>query len=180
MKNKLILIAIVLILTSCSSTVRFGSNNHNEESKPKSSQKSIDKKGLSNKPTEEIRKYSKKDIRFKIIEEANNWIGTPYKWGGESKYGVDCSGFVQEVYKKVGLKIPRTSNEQFNYSKIINLQDKNIGDLIFFMKNNKIYHVGIYYGDNQIIHSSSTHGVVIQPINDKYLKSRIYCAGTIF
>jgi lipoprotein Spr len=163
-------ITIVLIISSCSSSVRFTSNNANTANSPKSEK--------SNK--QNYNKNIQNDVfSDNLVKEAESWIGTPYKYGGESRNGVDCSGFVLQVYTALGVRIPRTSNQQYDYVKKIDFDDKKTGDLIFFSKNSKINHVGIYLGSGEMIHASSNNGVVKQLIDDYYFGDKIVGVGRV-
>ena len=89
-----------------------------------------------------------------LIDHAKRMIGCPYRWGGKTSLGFDCSGFVQSVYLAAGILLPRDSSQQSEF-----LKDKHIegdlskpGDLHFFGKNGKITHVGISTGGFGIIH----------------------------
>jgi hypothetical protein len=103
------------------------------------------------------------------------WLGTPYKYGGMSKKGIDCSGlaylYMLHVYKK---KIPRTSRQQYYKGRKINRFRLMKGDLIFFkgMVSRGIDHVGIYLGDNQFVHASRKEGVIISDLSEKYYNKR--------
>jgi cell wall-associated NlpC family hydrolase len=110
--------------------------------------------------------------RSAIINEAMRWEGTPYCYGGENRSCTDCSGFVQSVYKSVGLELPRTAAKQYIYAEKINERGARPGDLVFFSKGGRISHVGLYIGGNQIIHASSSRGVIRQSLNDYYLSTR--------
>ena len=85
---------------------------------------------------------------------AANYAGTPYRWGGTTPRGFDCSGYTQYVYKKLGIKIPRTSQAQYNSSRKVG-KHVHPGDLIFFFRagTRTVYHVGIYAGNDRIWHS---------------------------
>lgn len=159
------LILFVVGLAACSSTVRFSSDTPNENSK--------------NTRIDEFEIRTSSDLRNKIIDEAKQWIGTPYQYGGESKNGADCSGFVMSVYQNAGIDLPRTSQQQFNYVQLINNFEREAGDLVFFKRNNKIFHVGIYLGDNYMIHASSSKGVIIQSIDDNYFDDKYAGSGRI-
>lgn len=92
-----------------------------------------------------------------IVSSAKNYIGTPYVWGGESRQegGMDCSGFVYNALKDAGYKIGRTTAQGYRgYGTTVNKADMQPGDLVFFGKDNKASHIGIYIGNGQIIHSS--------------------------
>lgn len=88
---------------------------------------------------------------------ASNYVGTPYRWGGTSPRGFDCSGYTQFVYKRLGKEIPRTSQAQYNGSRKVG-KKVHEGDLIFFYRTNTrtVYHVGIYGGKNRIWHAGRT------------------------
>lgn len=90
-----------------------------------------------------------------VISTANRLIGIPYKWGGKSSLGFDCSGLVQSVLQVCGLKIPRDSGPQLKYfkSKRVPMQDADFGDLHFFGKENKATHVGFSCGGSRILHA---------------------------
>ena len=93
----------------------------------------------------------------KIVDQARNYIGTPYVWGGDSKSegGMDCSGFVYNALKDAGYNIGRTTAQGYRgYGTKVSKSDLQAGDLVFFGKGNEASHVGIYIGNGQMIHSS--------------------------
>jgi len=102
------------------------------------------------------------------------WLGTPYLYGGNTKKGVDCSGFVSNVYlEKEGMNIPRTTKDEFNIGKSIDRADLIVGDLVFFGKkgNEKsVGHVGIYVGGERFIHASTSEGVTVTSLSNSYWK----------
>lgn len=118
-----------------------------------------------------------------LIKEAKKWLGTKYVYGGHSKKGTDCSGFVMEVYLKVyDIKLPRTSKDQQAFCKRIKKSNLKIGDLVFFTttKNKKrVSHVGIYIGDDEFIHASSSKGVVISKLSQSYYVRNYYSSGRV-
>ena len=93
-----------------------------------------------------------------ISKFVNKWIGLPYRFGGETEKGIDCSAFVQRLYKDVfGLLIPRTCNSQFKSCIKIDFKEINIGDILFF--NSKVspsgWHCGVYIGNDEFIHAAN-------------------------
>ena len=96
------------------------------------------------------------DIRVDICQYAKEFLGNPYVWGGTSlTKGADCSGFVQGVFKKYGVRLPRTSREQANSGTTVSLSEVKAGDLIFYGNGRHINHVAIYIGGGQVIHASN-------------------------
>ncbi|PMP92230.1 MAG: NlpC/P60 family protein [Hydrogenobaculum sp.] len=124
-------------------------------------------------------KFDKKLVQ-KLIEIAKQYLGTPYRFGGTSRYGIDCSGFTMKVFDKLGIKLPRTASEQAHVGKLaINLKP---GDLLFFKTYRKHHpgHVGIYIGHGLMIDASSAYGkVVIEPINQPYFKKHFLFAKSL-
>ena len=109
-----------------------------------------------------------------LIAEAKKLIGTPYRYGGTTPKGFDCSGFVYYTHKKIGKILPRTSKQMYQKGKTVHKANLRPGDLVFFntSKSKKgVSHVAIYIGSNQIIHAVSK-GVKIDSLNNSYWKSR--------
>ena len=117
-----------------------------------------------------------------IINTAKSFLGTPYQWGGTSPSGFDCSGFTQYVLAQNGKSIPRTSQEQFASGQAVDKSQLQAGDLVFY-GNGEATHVGIYEGNNKIIHSPHTGDVVKESDfstywTSAYLGARRYYKGT--
>jgi hypothetical protein len=117
----------------------------------------------------------------KFIEGVAGWIGTPYVYGGETKKGTDCSGFVKTLYKDVyNLNLYRTASDLVKNCDSVNKKELKTGDLIFFKINSdKISHVGIYINDGKFIHASSAKGVIVSDLNEKYYKKYFSSAGRL-
>jgi len=118
-----------------------------------------------------------------VIRAAEEWLGVPYKYSGNSRAGTDCSGLTCMAYEKgAGLKLPRSSREQADFSRRIKRNDLRPGDLVFFVSRrggSRINHVAIYIGDNKIIHATSSRGVSVSDLDDKYWSSHYYCCGRV-
>lgn len=109
----------------------------------------------------------------KIIATAKRYIGVPYVWGGATPSGFDCSGFVQYVFKAHGIVLPRTSKEQYTVGKYVSKANLRPGDLVYFNTSGSgVSHLGIYIGNNQFIHSSSSKGVTITSLSNSYWSAR--------
>ncbi len=111
--------------------------------------------------------------RIEMMKEIVNLLGNPYRYGGMNAVsGLDCSAFVGTVYSRAfGMRLPRSSNEQFGTGSKIKKDDLKIGDLVFFKTRRRrgpVSHVGIYIGENLFAHASTRHGVIISPIDQGY------------
>ncbi|MET2897439.1 NlpC/P60 family protein [Vibrio rotiferianus] len=105
----------------------------------------------------------------------NEWKGTPYRYGGNQRNGIDCSAFVQKAYVEAyQLTLPRTTKEQSNQGIKLDWQDARIGDLIFFKTKRATYHVGIYLGNMQFMHASTSKGVIISRLDNPYWSSKFW------
>lgn len=118
--------------------------------------------------------------RSRIISEAQKYLGTPYVWGGTTPQGFDCSGYVQYVMMKCGISIPRTTLQQVEVGSYISKNDLQPGDLVFLQNTYRdgVSHVGIYIGNNQMIHASSSKGVTISNLLTSYYLQHYHSART--
>mgnify|MGYP001105929172 CR=1 FL=1 len=114
-----------------------------------------------------------------VVRIAKEYLGTPYKYGGTSKKGIDCSGLTCQVYKEAaGLTLPRSADAQAETGKAVPLSQAKAGDLVFFRepKAQKVTHVGILISDGKqgrFIHASTSKGVREDSLQDPYWKSRL-------
>lgn len=99
--------------------------------------------------------------------------GTPYRYGGTSTQGFDCSGFINTAYREgLGQQLPRTTAQMLRAGQVVNPQQIRPGDLVFFRIRGKEQHAGIYMGDNQFVHASTSAGVTLSVLTDHYWKNR--------
>jgi len=114
--------------------------------------------------------YYNVELANKIIEYAKQFLGVKYVYGGSTPNGFDCSGFTQYVFKKFGIKLPRTAIEYANAGTKVSRENLKPGDLLLFDVNDsyRIGHVGIYIGNDKFIHASSTKGKVVIATLSKY------------
>lgn len=117
-----------------------------------------------------------------VISLAKSKLGSPYEWGAEGPNSFDCSGFTYYVYKNgAGITLPRTSSAQASAGYAVSKSNLKPGDLVFFNTNGKgISHVGLYIGNNEMIHSPNSNDVVkVTKINSSYYSSRFVTARRI-
>jgi hypothetical protein len=116
-----------------------------------------------------------------LIKASSEWMGTPYRYGGVEKTGVDCSGFVLNVFREAyGVTLPRTSAAMARQVQRVSRDDLQSGDLLFFtVKDKRVSHVGIYMADNKFVHSSSSYGVSVASLGDAYWSRYFAGAGRV-
>jgi cell wall-associated NlpC family hydrolase len=211
LKNTAGLLAFVLIATGCSTSKKTTADTRDTKSDRISVVKNtrITNDGPGPAPT--AKKSSKKTtpsllneaesafgaLQFKYailldvpVEEVNDekllsfidsWYGTPYRYGGFSKDGVDCSAFTQVMMSNIyQVPVPRISAEQFNQSKRISRKELKEGDLVFFKTSGRtISHVGIYLRNNKFVHASTSGGVMISDLGEDYYSRRFAGSGRV-
>jgi len=118
----------------------------------------------------------------KIAALAKSLLGSPYKYGGASPKGFDCSGLVFYTHGKLGIATPRSSLQQYKSAKQINMNKLSSGDLVFFKLNRKpVSHVGIYIGNGRFVHAPQRgKSVAINQLNEQYWRPRIVGAGRLY
>ena len=133
--------------------------------------------GCSSKENSQAQAYEKKSshqlsdnsTRKILLKEFRKWEGTPHKMGGNSKRGIDCSGFAHYMYGKVfSIEIPRSTKLLFREGVKIKKSQLSPGDLVLFKPPTYPRHVGIYVGDNKFIHASTTKGVMMSDLDNPY------------
>ncbi len=120
------------------------------------------------------------DLLVALRGQYDQWLGTPYKFGGSTRSGVDCSAFVQQVMRDAfGFSLPRATYEQQREGDPVSRRSVSPGDLVFFQISPKQPHVGIYVGEDLFIHAASSVGVSTASLNDPYWKPRYVTARRV-
>jgi len=127
------------------------------------------------------------DIDFndnhRLMTTSADWIGVPYKYGGNTRSGIDCSGLVKQIYKQVyGINLSRISRDQLKDNcRRISKNSLRQGDLVFFAPEGSDVpnHVGIYLKNGAFIHSSSKRGVIVSYLNEKYYSRHWLTGGAV-
>jgi len=119
-----------------------------------------------------------------VLKAAHGFLGTPYKYGGVTRSGLDCSGLVINSYNAAGIQMPRVSKEQAKTGTEIKLKDVREGDLVFFITSgSNINHVGIVdrvdKGEVFFIHSSTSKGVIVSSLEETYWNRRFVKATRV-
>jgi cell wall-associated NlpC family hydrolase len=119
--------------------------------------------------------------RQEIVQYARSCVGTPYRTGGTTRSGVDCSGLVLSVYSRFDVSLPRTSRAQSRSGEPVDRSDVEPGDLVFFRTGRQsVSHVGIYIGGGRFIHAStSARQVRIDDLDDDYFRNRYVTARRV-
>ncbi|MBU2228656.1 MAG: C40 family peptidase [Proteobacteria bacterium] len=108
-----------------------------------------------------------------LVKAAMGFLGAPYRLGGFSLKGIDCSGLVKKIYAAFSIDLPRTAYEQSRIGMRVSRKELVEGDLLFFNTRGSFGHVGIYIGDNKFIHAASRkRGVRVSSLNESYFNKR--------
>lgn len=176
MKQLLLILLLILSFTSCKSSKRT-------KTKKTTTTKVVTKKSNNKKTTNTSTKNSKKD---NIVDYAYQFQGVRYKWGGNTKSGMDCSGLIYESFKSSNVILPRVSRDMAKKGVKIQLKKVQKGDLLFFKtgnRRNSINHVGLIVDirDNDIkfIHATTSKGVIVSGLNEAYWLKAFYEARRV-
>ena len=123
-----------------------------------------------------------------VVQTARSYTGTPYRYGGTTRVGMDCSALLFHSFQSVRLTLPRTSSEQAKKGKRVNIKDLKVGDMVFFAtgkKKRQINHAGIVTAirgrnDVRFIHASTSLGVTESNLYSSYYKERFRRARRVF
>jgi LysM repeat protein len=118
-------------------------------------------------------KWNNPEERNLFVRVVKTFLGVPYKLGGSTLKGIDCSAFVKKIYEIFKVELPRTTREQFSVGRKVEKDQLEEGDLVFFKRRGNSAHVGIYIGDKQFIHASSRNREVkIDHLDMPYFNTR--------
>lgn len=168
------IVFVLFLITACNSSknISYKSSTYkrNKEVKPP-------------KPSKESNYKIAKEANS-VLKEAYKFLGTPYKYGGTTSSGLDCSGLVINAFDAIGFQMPRISRDQATQGKEVRLNDVKEGDLVFFSTSgSKINHVGIVEnvknGEVFFIHSSTSKGVIVSSIEETYWNKRFVKATRV-
>ncbi|WAT01695.1 bifunctional murein DD-endopeptidase/murein LD-carboxypeptidase [Rouxiella chamberiensis] len=163
-------IGAAILLSACS-----GTHSSNTESAQTEMHAVKDKNGLLLQASQDefeamVRNV---DIKSKIMDQYADWKGVRYRLGGDSKRGIDCSAFVQLTFREqFGLNLPRSTYEQEDTGRKIQRNKLRPGDLVLFGAGSTGRHVGIYLGNDQFVHASTSNGVMISNLTESYWTKR--------
>ncbi|QTF08011.1 bifunctional murein DD-endopeptidase/murein LD-carboxypeptidase [Brenneria izadpanahii] len=170
-------VAIALTLSACSS------NNVSNHQNPQTEMHAVnDKDGLLLQASQDefealVRNV---DIKSKLLSQYASWKGVRYRLGGDSKGGIDCSAFVRRTFREqFGMDLPRSTYEQQEVGQKIQRAKLRPGDLVMFRAGSTGRHVGIYLGNNQFVHASTSSGVMISNLDEAYWKKRYHEARRV-
>lgn len=108
-------------------------------------------------------------VREALMAQHQRWAGTPYRLGGTSEIGIDCSALVRNVYRDTfNIDLPRSTRGQVHEGRPIDRQELQAGDLVFFDPPGRYNHVGIYVGEGYFLHASTSKGVIISSLDNSY------------
>ena len=122
----------------------------------------------------------KESLRATLYRQYQKWRGTRCHYGGMSKTGVDCSGFVYLTYRdQLGIHLPRTTLHQSTSGSMIASDELRAGDLVFFLTDGQTRHVGIYLDNSQFVHASKSQGVIVSSLDNNYWRDTFWQARRI-
>lgn len=168
----LLTVGVAAMLTACHSTRTA------VDSRGQHSQASVP---VRRTPTGQVSEIEN-SIGTELVRAALGWMGTPYAYGGESADGVDCSGLTRIVYQDItSIQLPHNSAKQLQYCLSVDREQLRPGDLVFFTDSARqgIGHVGVYIGHGEMVHASSSKGVIASDIDSGYWAERYVCGGRV-
>ena len=173
------LFGLILLLAACSSSPKYEENTtdntvHNTLAKTNATSKSLKKNAGTVAQDEQSMEPG--DLLYILLRnEYAFWAGSPYQFGGNTLEGIDCSSLVQQVFKSsFNITLPRTTERQVKKGYSIKKSELEVGDLVFFRTGRNSRHVGIYMGDDEFFHVSTSQGTKISSLSNVYWKKHYW------
>lgn len=161
-------VAAAVVLSACSST-HTANNMHSETHAVNGSNDYL----LQASQDEFENMVRNLDVKSRLMNQYASWKGVRYRLGGSTRKGIDCSAFVQRTFREqFGLELPRSTSGQQDTGKSVSRAKLRTGDLVLFHAGSTGRHIGIYIGNNQFVHASTSSGVMISNLDEPYWKKR--------
>ncbi len=193
MKLRPIIFFLILLLSGAILFSCGGSKKHRKKKKKKKAKTELvqksDKSTSTQEKQKEVQSTPSPQVNSKaekVLNSAKSYMGTPYRYGGTTREGMDCSGLVVTSFRAAGVELPRTSKEQSQKGKPVEKKEVVPGDLVFFSRsfNKEVSHAGIVVesgpGKAKFIHASSSKGVRIDDLYGEYWSKLFLMARRIF
>ena len=169
--RKVIILSGLLLIAGCSSSPKQESGKKLVAKKPTSSLTY----SISTAPMKPKARLAQSSMR-NLHQAYQKWQGTPYRFGGVDEQGMDCSAFTRNMYQEAyGMQLPRSTYEQIELGREISQQELQPGDLVFF-RTGRTQHNGVYVGNGEFAHASSSVGVTISRLDNVYWRTRYWQA----
>ncbi len=164
---------IVLLMSLCFVQTSMAEQYHETLSMSESENQKLHNEEL-------LGKWRSPDERQLFVKVATSFLGTPYRLGGSSIKGIDCSAFARKIYSIFDIELPRNARAQSQVGISVDRKELMEGDLVFFRTRKSLGHVGIYIGNNEFVHASSTKKVIrIDSMDTPYFQRRFQRAVRI-
>ena len=170
----LFLSSLIISISSCKSHKDSTSDNNSSTNSSKS-------KKVKEKYATILKVDESKIDNVKLYSFIDEWYGVPYKYGGKTKSGIDCSNFTSTLYSNIYSKtISGSSSSIFEQCKTISKSNLEEGDLVFFkIEGDKISHIGVYLQNNKFVHATTKKGVMIDDLDEAYYKKYFFKGGRL-
>ncbi|MGL5758249.1 bifunctional murein DD-endopeptidase/murein LD-carboxypeptidase [Plesiomonas sp.] len=164
-------VTLMLLLSACSTTATKPQAKTHTDKNAETHVSQVQQ--ASQAEFEELVSNTNINVKTRILDQFSEWRGVRYRFGGNSKKGIDCSAFVQRTFlEQFGIELPRSTQDQQTTGKSIKKNQLAPGDLVLFNTGSTGRHVGIYIGNSKFVHASTSSGVMISNLNDGYWKNR--------